>query len=48
MFVKFFQKIVEDRQKSEEVQEQLDLLKEERQDAEKELEELKQIMEEEG
>jgi len=46
--VKFFQKIVEDRQRSEEVQEQLDLLKEERQDAEKELEELKQIMEEEG
>ena len=46
--VKFFQKIVEDRQKSEEVQEQLDLLKEERQEAEKELEELKQILEEEG
>lgn len=45
--VEFFQKIVEDRQKAENVQEELDKLKEERKDAEKELEELKQILEEE-
>ena len=44
--VEFFQKIVEERQKSQDVQEELDQLKEERKDAEKELEELKQIMEE--
>ncbi len=44
--VEFFQKIVEERQQSEDVQEELDRLKEERKDAEKELEELKQIMEE--
>ncbi len=44
--VEFFQKIVEERQKSEDVQEELDRLKEERKEAENELEELKQIMEE--
>jgi len=44
--VEFFQKIVEERQKSEDIQEELDRLKEERQEAENELEELKQIMEE--
>jgi len=44
--VKFFQKIVQDRQRSEQVEEQLDQLKEERKQAEKELEELKQIMDE--
>lgn len=44
--VEFFQKIVEDRQRSEDIQEELDRLKEERQEAENELEELKQIMEE--
>ncbi len=45
--VEFFQKIVEDRQKAEDVQEELNKLKEERKQAEKELQELKQIMEEE-
>lgn len=44
--VEFFQKIVEERQKSEDVQEELDRLKDERKEAESELEELKQIMEE--
>ncbi len=44
--VEFFQKIVEERERSEDIQEELDRLKEERQEAENELEELKQIMEE--
>ena len=42
----FFQKIVEERQRSEDVQEELDRLKDERKEAERELEELKQIMDE--
>ncbi|KAA3608454.1 MAG: hypothetical protein D8M58_19440 [Calditrichaeota bacterium] len=46
--VEFFQKIIEDREKSENIKEELDKLKEERESAEKELEELKQILEEEG
>lgn len=46
--VDFFQKIIEDREKSENIKEELDKLKEERETAEKELEELKQILEEEG
>lgn len=45
--VEFFQKIVEDRQRSEDLQEELERLKKEREAAEKELEELKQIMQEE-
>ncbi len=46
--VKFFQKILEDRQRSDEVQEELEKLKAEREAAERELEELKQILQEEG
>jgi hypothetical protein len=46
--VDFFQKIVEDRAHSEDVQEELKQLIEEREEAEKELEELKRILEEEG
>jgi len=46
--VEFFEKIVEERERSEDVQEELDRLKEEREAAERELEELKQILEEEG
>ena len=46
--VEFFQKIIEEREKSENIKEELDKLKEERESAEKELEELKQILEEEG
>jgi len=45
--VEFFQGIVEDRERTNDVQEQLDKLKQERAAAEKELEELKQIMQEE-
>jgi hypothetical protein len=46
--VDFFQEIVEDRARSEEVQEELQKLIQEREEAEKELEELKRILEEEG
>ena len=46
--VDFFQKIVEDRAHSEDVQEELKKLIQEREDAEKELEELKRILEQEG
>lgn len=46
--VDFFQDIIEDRARVEDVQEQLDRLKKEREQAEKELQELKQILEEEG
>ncbi len=46
--VEFFQQIIEDREKSENIKIELDKLKEERESAEKELEELKQILEEEG
>lgn len=46
--VEFFQQIIEERQRTEDIQEELDRLKEEREAAEEELEELKQILEEEG
>lgn len=46
--VEFFQQIIEEREKSENIKEELDKLKEERAAAEQELEELKQILEEEG
>jgi len=46
--VEFFEDIIEDRERTEEIQEELNKLKEERKAAEKELEELKQILEEEG
>ena len=46
--VDFFQSIIEDRTRVENIQEQLDKLKRERQQTEKELEELKQVLEEEG
>jgi hypothetical protein len=45
--VDFFQKIVEERERAEDVQEELEQLKEEREATERELEELKQILEEE-
>lgn len=46
--VEFFQQIVEERERSEDVQEELERLKDERESAERELEELKQILQEEG
>lgn len=46
--VEYFQGIIKDRQKAEDVQEELDKLMKERKEAEDELEELKQILEEEG
>jgi hypothetical protein len=46
--VEFFQNIIEERQRTEDIQEELDRLKQEREAAERELEELKQILEEEG
>lgn len=45
--IKFFQEIVQDRERTDDVQEELDKLKEEREAAERELEELKQILQEE-
>ncbi len=45
--VEFFQKIVQERERTQDVQEELDRLKEERKKAEKELEELRQILQEE-
>ena len=46
--VEFFQEIIEEREKSENIKEELDKLQDEREAAEQELEELKQILEEEG
>ncbi len=46
--VEFFQEIIEEREKSENIKEELDKLQEEREAAEQELEELKQILEDEG
>ncbi|NOX89524.1 MAG: hypothetical protein GXO77_10890 [Calditrichaeota bacterium] len=45
--VEFFQKIVEERDRTKDVQEELEKLKKEREQAERELEELKQILQEE-
>ena len=46
--VEFFQSIIEEREKAEDVKEELDKLQLQREEAEKELEELKQILEEQG
>jgi len=46
--VEFFQQIIQERERSEDIQEELERLKQERESAEKELEELRQILEEEG
>ncbi len=46
--VEFFQKVIDEKEKSENIKEELDKLKDERAQAEKELQELKQILEEEG
>ncbi len=45
--IEFFQKIVEERERTKDVQEELERLKKEREQAERELEELKQILQEE-